>query len=169
MPGRRRQPDWDPYEFGARRSDPELAALEPIAGSPPRVRTSTVLLVAVAAVAFVLFSRGTFGRDHPGPAVTGSCTSPAVSLSKDTTRTYGALEWSATGPSGSSVVIGLDTTSLPGAADRLSAPVPLTGCRAHGRVGVHGAVGPHRLTFFAVAPDGSATVLATKAVHITRG
>jgi hypothetical protein len=169
VPGRRRQPDWDPYELGARRSDPELAALEPVVPSPPRIRTSTVLLVAVAAIAFVLFSRGTFGSGSSGPAVTGSCTSPAVALSTDTTRSYGVLAWSATGPSASSVVIGLDTSSVPGPGDRLSAPVPLTGCRAHGRVGVHGPVGAHRLTFYAVAPDGSATLIATKPVQITRG
>ena len=169
MPGRRREPGWDPYEFGARRSDPELAALEPIAGVPPRIRTSTVLLVAVTAVAFVLFSRGTVGKGHSGPPVGGSCTSPSVSLSKDTVRRYGALEWSATGPSGSSVVIGLDTASVPGATARLSAPVALTGCRAHGRFGLQAAVGPHHLTFFAVDRDGSSTVLGTRAVRITPG
>ena len=147
MPGRRRQPDFDPYEFGARRSDPLLAALEPLPSAPPRIRTSTILLCLAVGIAVVVFSRGTTGNDNAGPAVKGSCTQAAAALDKTETRAYRSLAWSATGPPTSSVVIGLDTTSLPTSdtAGRLLGPVPLTGCRAHGRVGVRATAGSHVL------------------------
>lgn len=170
MPGRRR-PAFDPYEFGARRSDPQLAALDPLPATPPRIRTSTLLLCLAVGVAFVVLSRGTASKGSDGPPVKGSCTQPAFALDKTQTRAYGALSWSATGPSTSSVVIGLDTARLPATnrAGKLLGPVALTRCKAHGRVGVGATAGDHVLTFFAVARDGTSTVIGSKRVVVTPG
>ena len=129
------------------------------------------MLCLAVGIAFVLFSRGSTSKDNAGPTVTGSCTQPAAALDKTDTRAYRSLAWSATGPAASSVVIGIDTTSLPTSEDagRLLGPVPLTGCRAHGRVGVRATVGNHVLTFYAVAADGAATVINSKRIVVRPG
>ena len=163
------RPTFDPYELGARRSDPQLAALDPIPDTPPRIRTSTILLALVVGIAFVVLSRGTASKHDNGPAVTGSCTQPAVALDRTSTRRYGALSWSAWAPEGSSIVIALDSTSLPapGTAARLAGPVRLAGCRGHGRFGLPADVGKHELTFFAVTPSGAATTIGSKPMTVS--
>ena len=158
----RREPErLDPHELGARRSDPGLAAFEPLPPNPRRVSVKNLLAYFVLGVLVVALIREGAGRG--GPKVDGSCTRAAFAVNKTDVASYGVLTWSATGPAGSKVVFAIDTSTLPtSAADGLLlGPVTLTSCRAHGRFGVPVPPGNHVLTVFTVRTDGAATVLGT--------
>ncbi len=158
----RREPErLDPHELGARRSDPGLAAFEPLPPNPRRVGTKNLLAYFVLGVLVVALIREGAGRG--GPPVDGSCTKAAFALDKTDVASYGVLKWSATGPADSKVVFAIDTSTLPTSAGNglLLGPVALTGCRAHGRFGVPVAAGDHVVTVFTVRPGGAAVVLGT--------
>jgi hypothetical protein len=165
--GRRQQEPFDPHELGARRSDPTLAALEPIPDLPrSRWNGKNLLAYFVLGVVIIAFVRDGVGR--PAPVADGSCTKPAFVLDQTEVRLYGVIRWSAAGPAGSSVVFGIDTSSLPsGLADgKLAGPLPLEGCRATGRFGVGAPLGDHVVTVFNVARDGRVTTVGTEKITV---
>lgn len=163
---KRTEPEpFDPYALGARRSDPELAALEPLPAAPRRLPTKTLLVYFVLGVAVIAFIREGTGRPLK---VDGSCTKPAFALNRTEVKSGGVLKFGATGPATDSVVFGLDTDAVPTSTSPalLYGPALLTGCKAGGRFGVQTPEGNHVLTVFLVHPDGSFTVLGTQKLVI---
>lgn len=160
---RRKQPEplFDPHEFGAARSDPGLGAFEPLPPSGRRINNKKLLTYFFCGVVLIAIFRAS---SNPAPSVKASCTEPAYALSKTEVKSYGTLKWSAAGPTGSSVVFGVDTTTVPGALDEglLSGPTALKACRASGLFGVGVPEGDHTLTAFLVAADGTAKVIGTE-------
>jgi hypothetical protein len=158
---------FDPHELGARRSDPTLAALEPLPPAPRRTSTRHLLLYFALGVLALAILRDGVGRS--APMVTGSCTMPSFALDKTEVPAFGVIKWSAAGPADASVVIGFDTSTVPTAIEqgKLAGPVALTGCAATGRFGMRGSAGDHVLTVFLVARDGSSRILKTQKIVVT--
>jgi hypothetical protein len=162
---------FDPHEFGARRSTPELAGIDPI----PRLFSSrfspkNLLLYFVLGVVVVAFVRAGVGR--PQPKVARSCTTPAFELVNTEVKQYGVIKWSATGPNGTRVVFVMDangSTAVPTTAEAglLAAPGPLKDCQASGRFGIRAGEGDHVVTALAVAADGTATVIGTEKILVS--
>ena len=149
-----KQPAFDPYELGARNADPDNGGLEPLSPLLHRIQPMKWLgWFAVAVVVLTVF-RTSLARP---PEAKGSCSSPAFAVSSKDVDRYGALRWSANGPTGSSVVLGLDTTVLPtSAADgRVTGPVAVKDCAAHGVLGVQAEPGEHTVVAYLVAKDGT--------------
>lgn len=164
----RREPLFDPYELGARRSDPEFAALEPLPPLPGARRNSALRLLGYGVAGVVVLSLIRGGNGSTAPRPPGSCTQPAASFAGKSVKTYGGMRWSASGPADASVVIGIDTSALPttGGTGRLAGPVALTGCRASGVVGIEVPAGRHVLTAYLVKADGTATVLLSQPIGV---
>jgi hypothetical protein len=163
---RRKEPVFDPHEFGARRSDPGLGAFEPLPPNPRRITTKNLLVYFILGVIVVAFIREGTGRGSV--KVDGSCTKPAFALEKTEVTTYGVLKWSAAGPADRRLVFGVDTSTAPknAATGLLLGPVRLTDCKAHGRFGVPVPAGEHVLTAFLLAPDGTSTVIGSKKLTV---
>jgi hypothetical protein len=163
----RKEPgQYDPHELGARRSDPELAALEPLPQSSRRVTNGQLLLAFFAAVVVIAFVRN--GGPGGGPAVAGSCTQPAFALNKTEVKSGGVLKWSAAGPTASEVAFAVDSDTLPATLDAglLAGPLPLSGCKRSGQFGIRASEGEHVVTVFLVDAEGTTTVLGTKKVTV---
>ena len=161
-------PGFDPYEYGARNSNPELAALQPLPPLLDRLQPRKWLGWFVLGIVVLAVLRGGVGGG--GPSVDGSCTDPGFALDRTEVDQYAALRWSAAGPTGSSVVLGLDTTALPTSAEagRVTGPVALQDCRAGGVLGVRAEPGDHTLVAYLVAQDGSVRELSSTKVVVTR-
>jgi hypothetical protein len=161
------QPSFDPHELGARRSDPELAALQPIPDLfSERFSPKKLLLYFAAGVVLLGVVRtGSFGS---GTALKTSCTEPGFSLSSDDVKQFGVVRWAATGPSDSRVVFALDTSTVPVDAEAglLAAPPDLHGCKASGQFGVRASVGNHVVHVLSVAKDGTVTTVGTKKLAV---
>ncbi len=158
---------FDPYEIGARNSDPELGALQPMAPAPPRMPPLKLLgLLAVAGLALAVVQGGIGGS---GPSVDGSCSKPAVAFDKDSVDQYAVVRWKATGPSGSTVVLGLDRAegdlTVP-TGEALVARSVLSECLADGRFGLRAEPGAHTVTAYLVT-DGTVSVLSTTKLVVT--
>jgi hypothetical protein len=161
-----RKDPFDPYELAVSGDDPETEESEPLLPGPRRTKASTLLIGFVAVVALVAVA--TRGRLDV-PAIKASCTTPGFALAGTSVMRNGLLAWSAVGPTGATVVIGADTSTLPTtfAAGRLVGPAKLDSCQVHGRFSVPLPVGSHTLTVFLVDPAGEATVLGTKQLTVT--
>lgn len=163
----RREPEpFDPYELGTRRSDPTLAALEPLPPDPRKTKVRNLLFGFLALV--VLIAVASHGR-RGVPDIGASCTKPSFALQTTTVPENGLLGWSAVGPADDTVVFGADTRTLPTsvATGRLSGPSKLVGCAAHGRFGVPLKAGSHTITAFAVNPAGGVTILGSQKIRVT--
>lgn len=163
----RKEPELlDPHELGMRRSDPALGALEPLPPGPPRI--APLKLLAYFAIGVVVVAVLRDGVGGGAPAVTGSCTMPAFALNKESIRSNGALKWSATGPADATVVIGLDTTSVPSTREdgKLSGPTALKDCKADGLFGVRAPDGRHQVTAYLVKADGTSSVVSTSTIIV---
>lgn len=163
----RKEPEqFDPHELGARRSDPELAAFEPLPPSTRRFSNGQLLLAFFAAVVVIAFVRN--GGPAGDPAVTGSCTQPSFALNKTEVKSSGVLKWSAAGPATSEVAFAVDSGVLPTTLDAglLAGPLPLTGCKRSGRFGIRAPEGDHVITVFLIDAAGTTTVLGTKKVTV---
>lgn len=156
---------YDPYALGAANSDPALVGMQPLPPAPQRLHPKRLLAYFVALVLVVAVFREAGGPPKAG----GSCTKPAAALDKDEVRQYGVLKWSASGPAGSSVVIGADTTTVPTTLEqgKLSGPTAVKDCAASGLFGVRLPEGKHVLRVFLVGRNGTASVAATKDVTVT--
>ena len=152
---------FDPHEYGAARSDPGLGAFEPLPPSGRRITNRQLLTYFFCGVVLIASFRA---GSNPAPVVKGSCTSPGFALSKTEVKSYGTLKWSAAGPQDATVVLGIDTRSLPGPRDDglLSGPHRLKGCKASGLFGVRVPEGNHILTVYLVSADGTSKVLGTE-------
>ena len=155
-----RDDPFDPYEIGARNSDPELGALQPLPPAPPRM--SPLKLLGLFAVGVVLIAIVKDGVGTPPPKVVRSCRTPAVTLSKDSVKQYAVVRWAATGPSGSTIVLSLDSPTTPATDDQhLLGRKALADCTASGQFGVRAPAGKHTVTTYVVGSDGTATKVAT--------
>lgn len=156
-----RDEPFDPYEIGARNSDPELGALQPLPPAPQRI--APMKLLGLFAVGVVLVAIVRDGLGSAGPELARSCSVPAVVLSKDAVDTGGVVRWSATGPSGATVVLSLDSPTAPATDDaRLLGRRVLAGCTASGQFGVRAPAGRHTVTAYLVGADGAVTTVATR-------
>jgi len=158
---------FDPYDLGYRRSDPELAAFEPLPPNPRTVTTKKLLgLFVLVVVGVGLFRTGQDGGRVPAA---GSCTRPTFHLSATTVASGGVLTWSAAGDADSSVVFGIDTLRLPSSAESglLDGPVRFAGCRAHGTLRIAVPAGGHVLSVYTVHRSGTALLLGTQNVTVT--
>ncbi len=166
---RRKDPPeaFDPYDLGARRSDPELAAFEPLPPNPRTVTTRQLLgLFVLVVVGVGLFRTGQDGGRVPA---SGTCTRPTFHLSATTVASGGVLTWSAAGDADSSVVFGIDTSTLPATVESglVDGPVRLAGCKAHGTLRLAVPAGEHVLSVYIVHRTGTALVLGTQKVAVT--
>jgi len=151
---------FDPYELGARNSDPELGALQPLPPAPPRM--SPLKLLGLFAVGVVVVAVVRDGLGGKGPAVARSCSTPAVALSKDAVDPNEVVRWTATGPSGATVVLSLDSPTAPATDDaHLLGRQVLADCTASGQFGVRAPAGRHTVTTYVLGPDGSVRKVAT--------
>ena len=163
----RKEPEpFDPYELGTRRSDPTLAALEPLPPDPRKTKVRNLLFGFLALV--VLIAVASHGR-RGVPDIAASCSKPCFALQSTTVPAGGLLGWSAVGPADDTVVFAADTQTLPTsvATGRLSGPSQLLKCNAHGRFGVPLPTGTHTITAFAVNPAGGITVLGSQQIRVT--
>ena len=162
-----KKPAFDPYELGARNADPDSAGLEPLPALLDKVQPMKWLGWFAVLVVLVAVFRTSVGG---GPQVDGSCTEPAFALSSTQVDQYAALRWSASGPPGSSVVLGLDTTAVPtSAADgRVTGPLAVKDCAAHGVLGFRAEPGPHTVVAYLVAKDGSTSEVSRTKVTVTQ-
>ena len=152
---------FDPYEIGARNSDPELGALQPLPPAPPRMSPLKLLGLFAGGVVVVAVVRDGVGT--PGPTLARSCTNPAVVLSKDAVDRSGVVRWKATGPSGATVVLSLDSPTAPGTDDaHLLGRRVLADCTASGQFGVRAPTGRHTVTTYVLRPDGTTVTVATR-------
>jgi hypothetical protein len=157
---------FDPYEIGARNSDPELGALQPLPPAPPRI--PPLKLLGLFAVGVVVVAMVKDGVGTPGPKVTRSCTTPAVTLSKDAVDQFDVVRWAATGPSGSTVLLSLDSPTAPATDDEhLLGRKALADCTASGQFGVRAPAGKHTVTTFLLRADGSVVTVATRDLTVT--
>lgn len=161
------EPLFDPHEFGARRSDPDLAAFEPLPPNARRYSNKQLLYLFFLAVVFVAVYR--LGSERV-PAVDGSCTKPAFALSKTELKQYGVINWSVAGPSTSKVVIGIDTSAVPTSLETglLTGPRVLKGCKAGGLFGVRTPEGPHTVVVYLVDAAGTSTVVGSTKITVDR-
>ncbi len=168
MVRRRDQPEaFDPYDLGARRSDPELAAFEPLPPNPRTVTTKKLLgLFVLVVVAVGLFRTGQDGGRVPEP---GSCTRPTFHVSATTVASGDVLTWSAAGDADSSVVFGIDTSTRPVSPQTglLDGPVRLAGCKAHGTLRLAVPAGAHVLSVYLAPRSGGALLLGTQKLTVT--
>ncbi len=152
---------FDPYEIGARNSDPELGALQPLPPAPPRM--APLKLLGLFAVGVVVVAIVKVGVGTPGPTVPRSCTTPAVVLSKDAVDQDEVIRWAATGPSGFTVLLNLDSPTAPANdAEHVLGRRVLSDCTASGQFGVRAPAGEHTVTTWVLGPDGSVVKVATR-------
>jgi len=168
IPWRRRDRP-DPHERAAERIQ---AALEPFEPLPPGLqrfdRKRLVFLLILGAVTVAILRDG-LGRG--APPVSGSCTHPAFAFDRsEVAQQGGVVKWSAAGPSGASVFVTVDSTSID--SGHLLGPVVLKDCKASGRFGVvlQGGVllkdGSHVLRVFLRQPDGTVKLVGTKPLQV---
>jgi hypothetical protein len=157
----------DPHELAAHRLDPTLGPSLPV--PLPRKRVSPLRLLGYFALAVAVLALVTGNVGRHAPEVDGSCTKPGLAFDRTSVRSQAPVRWAAKGPADARVVIGIDTTALPGtrAEGRLAGPVPLEDCAADGLFGVPVKPGDHVLTAFLVSPDGTARVLRTQRLEVT--
>ena len=162
------QPEaFDPYDLGARRSDPELGAFEPLPPNPRTVTTNKLLgLFVLVVVAVGLFRTGQDGGRVPAA---GSCTRPTFHVSATTVASGAVLSWSVSGDADSSVVFGIDTSTRPVSTQTglLDGPVRLAGCKALGTLRLAVPAGPHVLSVYIEPRSGAALLLGTQKVTVT--
>jgi hypothetical protein len=157
---------FDPYEIGARNSDPELGALQPFPPAPKRLPPMELLGLFAVGVVVVAIIRGGVGGS--GPEVKGSCTAPAFALSKDSVAQFEVVKWSVAGPSGSTVLLGVDVDTAVGASgDALLGRRTLSGCKASGQFGLRVGPGDHTVSAFLLRPDGTSSTIATDKLTVT--
>jgi hypothetical protein len=155
---------FDPYEIGARNSDPELGALQPLPPAPKRMRPMPLLGLLLGIAAVLAIAQGSVGGAPP--EVQGSCAEPAFALSTEQVDQFAVVRWSAAGPSGATVVLGVDVTSPPG-PDALLGRRELVACGASGQFGLRVPPGEHTVTAFLVGTDGSVTTVGSRKVLVT--
>ncbi len=157
---------FDPYEIGARNSDPELGALQPFPPAPKRLPPMKLLGLFAVGVVVVAIIRG--GVGGAGPVAKGSCTTPAFALSKDSVAQFEVVKWSATGPSGSTVLLGVDASAAVDASgDALLGRRTLSGCKTSGQFGLRVGPGDHTVSAFLLRPDGSTSPIGTEKLSVT--
>ena len=156
---------FDPYEIGARNSDPELGALQPLPPAPARI--APLKLLGLFAIGVVVVAIIKDGVGTPGPTVARSCTTAAIALNKDTVAQFAAVRWTATGPSGATVLLSLDSPTTPAAdADHLLGRAVLSDCKASGQFGVRAPAGKHTVTTYVLRPDGTVVTVATRDLEV---
>jgi hypothetical protein len=156
---------FDPYEIGARNSDPELGALQPLPPAPPRM--SPLKLLGLFAVGVVVVAVGRDSLGGRGPTVARSCSTPAVVLSKDAVDQFEVVRWSATGPSGATVVLSLDSPAAPATdEEHLLGRRVLADCTASGQFGVRAPAGTHTVTTYLLRPDATVVTVATRTLTV---
>lgn len=155
MTGRRRFTKPDAYEVTVR-DQQTTEALPPRSLRPLKV-------LALFAVFAVVFALGRNGLPGDGPAVDGGCDRPALALDQTVIRQFGSVRWTVAGPAGATVVLAVDSTSVP--SEGALVRTVLGSCEAHGVVGISGEPGRHTVTAWVVV-DGQAQVAGTRPLEI---
>ena len=159
---RRRRDRPDPYERAAQRMRDELQPFEPLPEALHRFNPARLgLYVLLALVAFALLRAGS---DRDAPAVDGSCIRPGFAFDHHDIRAGGALRWAVAGPTGATVVVTADSTSIDDGT--LVGPVVLRGCKASGVTGIPLKSGEHVLRVFLRRPDGTVQLLGSRPLEV---
>lgn len=163
---RRKPQDLDQSELAYERLSSGVGPYEPLPPGLQRFNRKQLLVYALLLVLVVAVFRDGIGR--PPPEADGSCSRPAFAFDQTEVRVDGVVKWSVAGPTGSRVVVGADTTTVPTtvAEGKLLGPVALQDCKASGRFGVPLTDGEHQLRVFLIAPDGTVTTLGPHALTV---
>ena len=157
---------FDPYEIGARNSDPELGALQPFPDAPKRM--PPLKLFGLFAIGVVVVAVVRDGVGGPGPQAKGSCTQPSFAVNKTAVDQFEVVRWSASGPSGSTILLGLDSTSATAVSrEALLGRRTLSGCSVSGQFGLRAAPGDHTVTAYLIRADGTASTIATEKLSLS--
>ena len=120
-------------------------------------------LLGLFAIGVVVVAIVKDGVGTPGPKVTRSCTTPAVTLSKDAVDQFDVVRWAATGPSGSTVLLNLDSPTAPANdPNHLLGRKVLSNCTASGQFGVRAPAGKHTVTTYVLNANGTTVKVATR-------
>ena len=166
---RRRHDRPDPHERTAERIQAGLEPFEPLPPGLQRYDRKQLIWLLILGGVTVAVLRDGLGRG--APPVDGSCTRPAFAFDRDEVgQQSGVVKWSVAGPSGASVFVTVDSTSIE--SGHLLGPVELKDCKASGRFGVvlPGAVlltdGSHVLRVFLRLPDGTVQLLGSRPLTV---
>lgn len=173
QPGRPRR-----WRLPAQEEDPDRRGL-----FRPNRRFMLGMLLALILLAG---GRALLGGGGGGAHLATSCTRPALALREGSVPAGGQVTFAITGPAADAYTVYLDVTAVsvrpdgsrqvttrggvpPTSAEVLLSVPRLTGCRAEGTQVLNGSVGrgEHTVTLFRVAPDGSATALASQPLTVS--